>query len=319
MKYIIYSVLALALTAGLAFGITGLIRKRLKKKPPLFLHCIISLLLMTVISAGTAAVYVSIHYPADEDALNTFSGAGAPALRETEGAYFIDGPGEDTALVFYPGAKVDPEAYFPLMKKIAEKGIDCFVVRPPFRLAIFDPDAAGRIIDKYKYQRWIVSGHSMGGVCAASFAAGDPDRTDGVVLLAAYPGSQMDKSIRLLSIYGSEDMVLDRDQYNNSRSLFPPDYREIVIKGGNHSGFGNYGEQRGDGTALISRKKQQEQTAEAIAGSFLKTPGKTIILPGKDSSCFSRKFKNHLWSEGHKWFFYKNLQMNKRVNVKAGF
>ena len=31
MKYIIYSVLALALTAGLAFGITGLIRKRLKK------------------------------------------------------------------------------------------------------------------------------------------------------------------------------------------------------------------------------------------------------------------------------------------------
>ena len=75
---------------------------------------------MTVISAGAAAVYVSIHYPADEDALNTFSGAGAPVLRETEGAYFIDGPGEDTALVFYPGAKVDPEAYFPLMKKIAE-------------------------------------------------------------------------------------------------------------------------------------------------------------------------------------------------------
>ena len=268
MKYIVLSILALALTAGFAFAVTGLIRRNLTRKPPLFLHCIISLLLMTTIFAGAAAIYVSIHYSADDEALNTFSGADTPSLSKTEGSYFIDGAGEDTALIFYPGAKVDPEAYFPLMKKIAERGIDCFIVKPPFRMAILDADAAGRIMDKYRYKHWIVSGHSMGGVAAASFSSKAPDRVDGLVLLAAYPNQQTDKGIRLLSVYGSEDKVLDRDQYNNSRSLFPPDSCEVVINGGNHSGFGNYGEQRGDGTALISRKKQQEQTADAIAKSF---------------------------------------------------
>ena len=44
------------------------------------------------------------------------------------------------------------------------------------------------------------------------------------------------------------------------------DYKKniVVIQGGNHANFGNYGNQKGDAKATISRKSQQNQTIKAI-------------------------------------------------------
>ncbi|MBN2882364.1 MAG: hypothetical protein JXN10_02475, partial [Clostridia bacterium] len=39
---------------------------------------------------------------------------------------------------------------------------------------------------------------------------------------------------------------------------------KLEITGGNHAYFGNYGEQKGDGTASISREEQQNITAKAV-------------------------------------------------------
>lgn len=39
----------------------------------------------------------------------------------------------------------------------------------------------------------------------------------------------------------------------------------MCIPGGNHAQFGNYGVQKGDGTASISAEEQQVQTALAIS------------------------------------------------------
>ena len=39
---------------------------------------------------------------------------------------------------------------------------------------------------------------------------------------------------------------------------FPSNYEELVIEGGNHSQFGLYGKQQGDGTANISFSEQQD-------------------------------------------------------------
>lgn len=48
----------------------------------------------------------------------------------------------------------------------------------------------------------------------------------------------------------------------------PDQYQEVVIDGGNHAQFGNYGIQKGDGTSGISALQQQEEAAAAIA-SFI--------------------------------------------------
>ena len=44
----------------------------------------------------------------------------------------------------------------------------------------------------------------------------------------------------------------------------PADYAEVCIEGGNHAQFGNYGEQKDDHAADISREEQQAQTLDAI-------------------------------------------------------
>lgn len=178
-------------------------------------------------------------------------------------AWFFDGPGEDAALVFYPGAKVEAAAYAPLMKRLADGGLDCFLVEMPLHFALFDIGAASKVTEAYEYPSWFLAGHSLGAVAASMYAAEHPDKAAGLVLLASYPNREPG-DLPLLSTYGDRDGVLNRKSYEKSRSLWPEDAEELVIPGGNHAGFGNYGPQRGDGEAAISPDEQQKQTAEAI-------------------------------------------------------
>ena len=264
MKYIILSAAAVAAVFIVCFGAGGFIRKKSKKKLPLPVHIFICLLCGAVVLSGTAAVFLEIHYSASGDALEVLQESSDVRFTEINGAYFADGPGEKNAMIFYPGAKVDPEAYLPLIKKIADDGIDCFIIRPPFRFALFAPDAAESIMKGYKYDKWLLSGHSMGGIVASSYAAGHSGDVDGVVLLASYPTEKLDESINVLSVYGSEDKVFDISAYERAKAFLPENYKELVIDGGNHSGFGNYGAQSGDGEARISAEEQQLQTAFEI-------------------------------------------------------
>ena len=47
-------------------------------------------------------------------------------------------------------------------------------------------------------------------------------------------------------------------------SFAPEAFYEYAIEGGNHAQFGNYGEQKGDGAALISAEEQQQQAVQFI-------------------------------------------------------
>ena len=116
------------------------------------------------------------------------------------------------------------------------------------------------------YAHYYVGGHSLGGAMAGSFAAGHAEELDGLVLLASYATSDLSESgLAVLSAYGSEDGVLNRESYAKNYGHLPADTQELVIAGGNHAQFGDYGAQAGDGTAQISAEEQQALTAEAIA------------------------------------------------------
>lgn len=248
---------------GLCFLTAGLLRKRLKKKPHIAVHILICTGAATAVLCAAGLIYLNIHYSAREDALTVFADSDSAVMTKTDCGYFIDGKGKDTALVFYPGAKVDSEAYLPLMKRLAEGGIDCFLLDMPMRMAIFDKYSADKVTNKYDYDTWLVSGHSMGGMIASGYAA-DHKIIDGAVLLAAYPTEKLPDSTALLSVYGTDDGVLDLNAYNSAKSNFPVNSKEIVIEGGNHAQFGDYGAQSGDGKAKISPEEQQKQTVRAI-------------------------------------------------------
>lgn len=263
MKYILISAAAVIIALGLSFLITGIIRKRLKKKPPMALHILISLCAAIIVIGAACFAYLSIYTPAQDVTVEAFANSGGAKVSKFDSGYFVDGNGDKTALVFYPGAKIDSKAYLPLMKKLADGGIDCFLLDVPMHMAIFDMNAADRITDNSNYDTWIISGHSMGGIAAAKYAC-DHDNVDGVVLLSSYPTSQLPESTALLSIYGTEDNVLELKAYEESKKYFPSNSTEVVLDGGNHSQFGNYGDQTGDGTATISGEEQQSKTAKAI-------------------------------------------------------
>lgn len=226
---------------------------------------LISACVLLGVLAALAAWYVNDYYRADAEAAKYLLGGDGVTVTETEEGWFFDGPGDGVALIFYPGAKVECTAYAPLMHGLAGRGVDCFLVEMPMNLAIFGTNRAGSVMEEYSYNRWYLAGHSLGGAMAASYASGHLEQLDGVILLAAYPtGSLQGEDFAVLSVYGSEDQVLNRDKLEAGRAYMPEDYTEVCIQGGNHAWFGSYGEQKGDGEALISREAQWEQTLDAV-------------------------------------------------------
>ena len=173
--------------------------------------------------------------------------------------------------IFYPGGKVEHTAYAPLMRACAERGVLCVLIRMPFNLAVFNINGADGIPEQFpEVAHWYLGGHSLGGAMAASYAADHADELDGLVLLAAYSTRDLTKSgLAVLSIYGSEDGVLDMKKYEKYRSNLPHDTSEVVIDGGCHASFGRYGAQAGDGTPTISSDEQISRTAVEIVRIIL--------------------------------------------------
>lgn len=173
----------------------------------------------------------------------------------------------ENAFIFYQGAKVESTAYAPLLYQLAENGIDCFLVKMPFHLAVLSPNKANTVLKDYEdqYTNWYIGGHSLGGAIAASYASKNVSRLKGLILLGAYSTNDLsDTDLFVLSIYGSNDHVLNHEKYENYKKNLPTSFSELVLEGGNHAYYGNYGEQKGDGKADLTRQEQQEKTCDAI-------------------------------------------------------
>jgi dienelactone hydrolase len=172
-----------------------------------------------------------------------------------------------TGLILYPGARVDPQAYAPAARALAEQGHLVVIVPMPLNLAVFAPGRATEVMTAFPHVRdWAVGGHSLGGAMAASYARGHPEAVRGLVLWAAYPASSDDLSSRQLvvsSIYGMRDGLATPDKIEASRPLLPAPTHWTAIEGGNHAQFGWYGPQSGDNEATITREEQQSQIIAA--------------------------------------------------------
>lgn len=168
-------------------------------------------------------------------------------LRESENMTIFAPENPAVGFVFYPGGKVEYTAYAPLMLALAERDILCVLVEMPLNLAVLDMGAAEGIPEQYtEVETWYIGGHSLGGSMAASYAAEHTEEYAGLVLLAAYSTAEI-SDMDVISLYGSEDGVLNREKYQEYRSNLPESTVETVIEGGNHAGFGSYGFQEGDG------------------------------------------------------------------------
>lgn len=222
-------------------------------------------LLIVAVLVIAGVWYVGDYYHAEENVSQYFQKESIVHVEEIKQGLWLDGGGEETALIFYPGAKVEYTAYLPMLYALAEEGVDVFLVHMPCNLAIFGKNKADAIMSEYTYENWYLGGHSLGGAMAAAYTAKHMEAVAGLALLAAYPTESLSEgNLSVLSVYGSEDHVLSMEKVEEGRTLMPEAYTEFCIKGGNHAQFGNYGLQDGDGEAMISAKEQQEQTVKRI-------------------------------------------------------
>ena len=213
-----------------------------------------------------AVLYLGNYYHENDTAHAAMEPSAQVAVdNQAEWIAFGD-PTAKVGYVFYPGGKVAAEAYAPLARQLAEKGMFCVVAKMTVNLAFLDVDAANGVLEAYpQVDTWYVGGHSLGGVAACQWAQGHADSVSGIILLASYPSVDLSATgLRMLSIYGTNDQVINRDNYVESHTLRPGDFKEVVIDGGNHAQFGEYGAQEGDGDPAISAQEQRDQTVDAI-------------------------------------------------------
>ena len=240
--------------------------KNSKRSIKRFVIAFATVIFVFAVLLGIGYYYVSDYYLADMSVCS--ADADGQVLRiEGDGEICIYKEGAEVGLVFYPGGKVEYNAYIPLLRACAERGIYCVVVEMPLNLAVFDVDAALDVTKRHSdIKQWYIAGHSLGGAMAANHLSKNPEIYSGIILLGAYASDDISCSgADVLSVYGSNDGVLDREKYERYKKNLGEGYLEYVIDGGNHAYFGAYGEQAGDGDADVTRDEQIRVTADKIA------------------------------------------------------
>jgi len=210
-----------------------------------------TLLALLLISMGGFYIYTLDYSRAQPSALDAY----ASSDTQSSSIHAFLSNSSTIGIIFYPGGKVESKAYSPLCLELSDAGYSTFLVDMPFNLAVFDIDAANRVRKlNPQIKTWFIAGHSLGGAMAYSHYDAHPNDYAGIILLAAYPLNKNDHPSLILK--GSNDTVLD------STKLTGFFYQEIP--GGNHAQFGDYGNQKGDGTATISASTQREITINHI-------------------------------------------------------
>ena len=210
---------------------------------------------------------------------NTFvSDARVEIVRGTDTIDFRPRPDDPSrpGLLFFPGALVSPDAYAPMARRLAEHGHRAVIVRLPFRMAptpSYEEMAfqTARETMAAAPRRWVVGGHSRGGMLATRFAAGNPQRVAGLALVATTHPRELNLAwltVPVLKVYGSRDGMATPDEVRRYASNLPADTTYVEVEGGNHRNFGYYRFQLMDGRAGITRDAQQERLIEALLALF---------------------------------------------------
>jgi pimeloyl-ACP methyl ester carboxylesterase len=180
---------------------------------------------------------------------------------------------QPVGMIFLPGGMVQPAAYAPLMRRIADAGFPARMLYLPMRCACTDAQVRelfqnirGLIVAEPNVA-WILAGHSRGGMLAARFVHENSSGLAGLVLIATtHPRdfSLARLTMPVTKIYGTCDGIAGYARMRENQHLLPQNTTWVEIPGGNHVQFGYYRHQLGDDKATISRADQQKSLEAAL-------------------------------------------------------
>jgi predicted alpha/beta-hydrolase family hydrolase len=167
-------------------------------------------------------------------------------------------------IAYYPGGLVKAEAYLKFAHDLSIEGYNVFVAKMPLNLAILNSNAIEEMMQLVTNELpWFIGGHSLGGAAASLWLLDHQTQVEGIFYLGSYPANSVDLSqskLNAISIYGTLDGLLNKENLIATKTLMPLETTYIEIEGGNHAQFAHYGEQNRDLLATISREDQQNQT-----------------------------------------------------------
>lgn len=140
--------------------------------------CLVAVLLALVFGC---IVYVSDCYSAEGTAVAAMAGSETVSVQKMD-KMTVFSPEDPTAgFLFYPGGKVEPTAYAPLMLALAERDVLCVLIPMPCNLAVLNPNAAEGIQEQFpEIENWVhrrsLSGRQYGGKLRGE-ASGAAQRT----------------------------------------------------------------------------------------------------------------------------------------------
>ncbi len=177
-------------------------------------------------------------------------------------------------VAFLPGGAVDPDAYVPVVRALADEGWPVALVELPWRTAFTD-DARRELWRRVAavQERWargrplVLGGHSRGAALSAQFAAEHRTSVSALMLIATTHPRDHDLSqlsIPVIKVSGTRDCVASEAASRANAHLLPSATTWVSLDGANHAQFGYYGSQLGDCSATITREDQQRQLLNAL-------------------------------------------------------
>ncbi|SDD76127.1 Alpha/beta hydrolase family protein [Paenibacillus sp. UNCCL117] len=224
--------------------------------------------ILLAVLAAIGFIYLRPYEPDARAAAALNSGGDIRIVNGPDWISFVPEKRTEPSVIWYPGGLVKPESYAPMARALAWTGHAVYVVKMPLHLAVLGGERALPLIEGEPDADFVIGGHSLGGVMASRFAAKHPQLVRGVFFLGSYPdpqGALTGAGLPVLSVTGSLDGVLNREKYEQARSLLPASTQYAELEGGNHAQFGSYGPQKGDQAAALTPDAQQLQLVEMMA------------------------------------------------------
>ncbi|TKB46050.1 alpha/beta hydrolase [Thalassotalea mangrovi] len=228
---------------------------------------VISLALLVVIACVGVGTWMSVPFPYQQDVAEKalVSDADMHVLSEPWLQFQPSEGNPTTGLIFYPGGKTPASVFAPLMREIAANGYLTVSVPMPLNTAFLGIDKAQEVINANpEVQRWVIAGHSLGGVGASEYVKQADEKVKGLLLYASYPASDISGlTIEVLSIYGSADQQSTPEKIKSYQDLLPSTAQYREIQGADHWQFGAYQPSLSAGVATISHQAQQSAIMRA--------------------------------------------------------